>query len=369
MAENQLQNNNLQNTTINYNDPYFLSSGDNPRQQLGNMLLSGDNFINWSRGVKMALGAKNKLVFIDGTLPVPESTSPDYNKWIRNDYMVLYWLIFSMEPVIANSFIFASSARELWIDVSDRFGKSNAPLLYELHTSLSRIEQQNLSIAEYYGKLKIVWDKLQVLEGHFDCNCGALAKCSCNLIKKFSEAAETKKLIQFICGLNKSFDLVKTNLLSMEPLPTVLKAYHILQQIEKQQNISVPLIKSFDVSAFYSHKNFNSASRIMSQKKDFKKNKMDLVCDHCKRKGHSVEQCFKLVGFPDWYNNLKGKQNPGFGNSGFGSGFGNKFVAQVSDSSGQLSSSPLDIGSGSQHLPAMDSQMVTAVYKKVLKMM
>lgn len=101
-------------------------------------------------------------------------------------------------------------------------------MLYELHTSLSKIEQNSLSIAEYYGKLKSVWDKLQVLEGHFDCSCGALAKCTCDLLKKVFEAAETKKLIQFICGLNKNYDTVKTNLLSMEPLPSVLKAYHIL---------------------------------------------------------------------------------------------------------------------------------------------
>lgn len=46
MAENQLTNPNLHNSAINYNDPYFLSSGDNPRQQLGNILLNGDNYIN-----------------------------------------------------------------------------------------------------------------------------------------------------------------------------------------------------------------------------------------------------------------------------------------------------------------------------------
>ncbi|XP_074376646.1 uncharacterized protein LOC141718167 [Apium graveolens] len=142
---------------------------------------------------------------------MPDSTSSDFNKWTRNDYMVMSWLTFSTEQVISDSFILASTARDLWLDVSEHFGKSNVPLLYELQTSLSKIEQNNLSIAEYYGKLKNVWDKLQ----------------------KANEAAETKKLIQFICGLNKNYDTVKTNLLSMEPLPTVLKAYHILQQIEK----------------------------------------------------------------------------------------------------------------------------------------
>lgn len=217
MTENSEKTQSQQNIAINYNDPYFLSSGDNPRQQLGTMLFNGDNFINWSRGVKLALGAKNKLCFIDGTLPRPSTDSSDLQKWIRNDYMVMSWLTFSMEQVISDSFIFSTSARDLWLEVSERFGKSNAPLLYELHTSLVKIEQENLTIAEYYGKLKNIWDKLHVLEDHLECKCGALSKCTCEILKKVKEASETKKLIQLISGLNKTYDGVKTNLLSMEP--------------------------------------------------------------------------------------------------------------------------------------------------------
>ncbi|XP_074355632.1 uncharacterized protein LOC141695272 [Apium graveolens] len=153
------------------------------------MLLNGDNFINWSRGVKMALGAKNKLGFIDGSLIAPNSTFSDFKQWTQTDYMILFWITLSMEPVIVNSFISTASARELWID--------------------------------------IVCDKLNLLEGQLDYSGGALAKCICNLFKKVIEPTKTKKLIQF--GLNKNFDNVRTNMLTMEPLPTVLKAYHIIQ--------------------------------------------------------------------------------------------------------------------------------------------
>ena len=78
------------------------------------MLHSGDNYINWNQSVKMVLGAKNKLGFIDGSLLKPDVTSPDFNKWIRNDYIVRSWLTSSMEPVISDSFMFSSSAHVLW---------------------------------------------------------------------------------------------------------------------------------------------------------------------------------------------------------------------------------------------------------------
>ncbi|XP_074376643.1 uncharacterized protein LOC141718163 [Apium graveolens] len=271
---------------------------------------------------------------------MPDSTSSDFNKWTRNDYMVMSWLTFSTEQVISDSFIFASTARDLWLDVSERFGKSNAPLLYELQTSLSKIEQNNLSIAEYYGKLKNVWDKLQ----------------------KANEAAETKKLIQLICGLNKNYDNVKTNMLSMEPLPTILKAYHILEQIEKQQSMTINMSKVPDVSVFYSNKPSFSVPRSFQNKKDFKRSKLDLTCDHYKKKGHTVDQCFKLTGVPEWYMNLKGKN---FGVS-------TKFAANIADTSGLLRASPLDISSGSNISPAaqsMDPQLVSHVYKEIMKMM
>ncbi|XP_074361981.1 uncharacterized protein LOC141702183 [Apium graveolens] len=263
----------------------------------------------------MALGAKNKLGFINGSLPKPTNESPDFKKWIHNDYMVMSWLTSSMDQVISNSFIFVTSSSKLWNDIGERFGKSNAPLLYELHTSLSKIQQDNMTIAEYYGKLKNVWDKLNVLEGCLDCNCGAMSKCTCNLLKKAAEASETKKLIQLIYGLNKQYDSVKTNLLSMEPLPSVLKAYHILQQIEKHNHLTLNVSKTPKISAFYSQKsnqNYNSysqgSSKVMNNvKKDFKKMKLDMSCDYCKRKGHGADQCFKLVGYPDWYTTFKGK--------------------------------------------------------------
>ncbi|XP_074382125.1 uncharacterized protein LOC141724040 [Apium graveolens] len=62
---------NSYNQAVNYNDPYYLTSGDiNSLQQLG---------------------------FIDGSLSKPSENSPDLNKWIRNDYMVMSWLTSSMD--------------------------------------------------------------------------------------------------------------------------------------------------------------------------------------------------------------------------------------------------------------------------------
>ena len=38
---------------------------------------------------------------------------------------------------------------------------------------------------------------------------------------------------------------------------------------------------------------------------------MSKICDYCQKPGHDRDQCFKLVGYPEWYDDLKGKRKSG----------------------------------------------------------
>lgn len=351
------------NSAISYNDPYFLSSNDNSNAQLGHIVFSGNNYVNWSRSVSLALGAKNKLGFVDGSLLRPGDESLDLQKWIRNDYMVTGWILNSIDKSIAESFIFTPSARDLWLEIRERYGHSNAPQLYEFHRTLMATTQNDDSIVEYYNKLKKVWDQLQVLEPLPDCTFGILVKCSCGFLKKLVKADQLKKLIQFVTGLNKSYDQAKINILSMDPLPSVNRVYHMLQQIERQN--SIVNSQNVEISALMSVKNTISAANVInsrvpqgfSQKKEVKdgrKYKPDRFCDFCKMKGHLKESCFKLVGYPDWYKGKTVSQNTQ--NTNFKNFSQSKFAANVQES-------PLDISS-------QESEENNAIlYKEFLKFM
>ena len=49
----------------------FLHHGDSPSTILVSQPLSGDNYHTWSRSMIMALTAKNKVGFINGTISAP----------------------------------------------------------------------------------------------------------------------------------------------------------------------------------------------------------------------------------------------------------------------------------------------------------
>ena len=57
---------------INPAHPYFISPSDSPGTLLVNTVFDGKSFGGWKRGMWIALTAKNKSGFIDGSTVEPE---------------------------------------------------------------------------------------------------------------------------------------------------------------------------------------------------------------------------------------------------------------------------------------------------------
>ncbi|PWA55640.1 hypothetical protein CTI12_AA424070 [Artemisia annua] len=150
-------------STLNNNDPLYLASFDHPTMVLTNSPFNGNIFLGWSPNVKMALGAKFKVGFIDGTCVKPPVNDVNVQRWVRCDYMVTRWFLNSMVTELSDAFLYAQSACELWKAIGERYGQSNGPLLYQLERELSKITQGNLSIAAFFNTLKRCWDELQNL--------------------------------------------------------------------------------------------------------------------------------------------------------------------------------------------------------------
>jgi hypothetical protein len=62
------------------NNHLYLHHSDHPSIVLASQSLNGENYQTWSRAIIMALSAKNKLGFIDGTISQPKSSSEDFSQ-------------------------------------------------------------------------------------------------------------------------------------------------------------------------------------------------------------------------------------------------------------------------------------------------
>lgn len=108
-------------TIIEAYHPYFLQSSDNPGVALVTQSLTAQNYQQWSRSVKLALSAKNKLELVDGSLPKPADNSPLYAFWHRCNGMVLSWLLNLISVEIRASVVYFITAQEIWEDLAIRF--------------------------------------------------------------------------------------------------------------------------------------------------------------------------------------------------------------------------------------------------------
>ncbi|KAK4381127.1 hypothetical protein Sango_2997800 [Sesamum angolense] len=64
-----------------------LQSADHPGMGLVSISLDGTNYLSWSRAVRLALGAKQNLGFIDGKCIKPVANTEDLEQWQHADYM------------------------------------------------------------------------------------------------------------------------------------------------------------------------------------------------------------------------------------------------------------------------------------------
>jgi hypothetical protein len=208
--------------------PYYLHLGENPGAILVSPPLIGSNYQSWRKYLKRTLLAKNKLKFVNGKLPMPPEDDAHFDSWERCNDMVVSLINRTLSPVIASSVVYIDNAKTLWDDLKEWFTKGDhfrfSDLLQELHS----IKQGESSISDFYTALKSLWDDLEDLRLIEDCSC--TIECSCGCISKVKKLRESEYVICFLKGLNDSFGNVKSQILHMEPLPSIGKVYSLVLQ-------------------------------------------------------------------------------------------------------------------------------------------
>lgn len=105
---------------------------DFPGRELISFQLTSINYLAWCHSMRIALGANDKLKFIDGLYHMPMKESPDYTAWMKISCLLSAWTLNVVAKEIARSFIYVESSHTLRWDSAMRFGESNGSLVYHL---------------------------------------------------------------------------------------------------------------------------------------------------------------------------------------------------------------------------------------------
>ncbi|KAL0404495.1 UNVERIFIED_CONTAM: Retrovirus-related Pol polyprotein from transposon RE2 [Sesamum radiatum] len=92
-------------------------------------------------GIVIALRARMKLGFIDGSYVMPDRTAENYETWIRVDSKVTSGIFNAITKKISKAFLYTKTFRQLWMDLEERYGENNGPMFYQLRRVIASITQ------------------------------------------------------------------------------------------------------------------------------------------------------------------------------------------------------------------------------------
>ena len=197
--------------------PYFMHTSDHPGLILISIKIDGSKFDDWEAAMKIALEAKNKIGFVDGSLPRPLESDLNFRIWSRCNSLVKSWILNSVSTQIYRSILRLSDATDVWNDLHSRFHMTNLPRTYNLTQDIQDLRQGSLSLSDYFTKLKTLWSNLENCEEDDD-------PCTCGKAARLHQKAERAKIVKFLAGLNESYAVIRRQIIMKKTLPLLLKS-------------------------------------------------------------------------------------------------------------------------------------------------
>ncbi|XP_021603170.1 uncharacterized protein LOC110608265 [Manihot esculenta] len=268
-------------TKINADDPYHVSNSDAPGFSLVNTPLKGHNYLSWSQSVQVALRAKKKLGFINGKIKAPAPDSDDYDKWWTVDSMVVSWLLNAISKDISDAFVFCKNAKVLWDELKQRYEESNGPMIYKIERDIAGYRQGNNSVTDYYTNLNRKWDELICLT--------PLPVC-CEARTTITDYDNNRWLMQFLMGLGDEYDNREV-------------------QTDSTASSKTAAVRLAQRGSSGSRGSGHARNSFSSRKEDRKKQ----FCSKCKTAGHTIDDCFLIHGYPDWFIEMQQKRGVDIG--------------------------------------------------------
>lgn len=293
----------IKDSSQSHSSPYYIHPGENPGLVLVSPQLNNNNYHTWSRGMKRALLAKNKLQFINGKLPPLPELDPLFDAWERCNGLVISWITRSLTPSIAQSVAYVENAKVLWEELKERFTKGNhfrfSDLLQEIHST----KQGERSISEIFNFMKTSWEDLEDLRPLPSCTCHT--PCNCAAFKIIKQQRDSELVICFLKGLSDNYNTVRSQILLMDPLPSINKVFSlVLQQESSPANIAIPsskiLYNAFDNGNRFQSRGYNNGGRGRGRSSSGVRGPPK-QCTFCTRLGHTIDTCYFKHGFPSGY--------------------------------------------------------------------
>ncbi|GJS23701.1 ribonuclease H-like domain-containing protein [Tanacetum coccineum] len=211
-------------------------------------------------------------------------------------------------------------------ELKETYDKIDGSVTFNLHHKINSLTQDGSSIADYYHKLNALWKQFDALV--------ELPRCTCHAAEDFKKHNQLMKLMQFLMVFDASVSVFNSNVGNRNSN----------QRPQSSGNTTRP-------SNVTRPSTGNRRSGGGSQ----------LVCENCGFNGHTIDRCFKIIGYPPDFGKKGGSGNSTtngtiFNNSKIFNQNFNKFFCNNNRLHDALVADGLIVDSGAnQHLTYDDS--------------
>ncbi|GJT29927.1 ribonuclease H-like domain-containing protein [Tanacetum coccineum] len=268
-------------SSLDASNPLHLHANDSNRTPLISIKLTGvENYRIWASAIKLGLKTKNKMGFITGSVLKSDYVASNLlsEQWDRCNVVVLSWILGSLSQDVYLGHVFSDNAALVWKELQETYDRIDGSIVFTLLQKINSFKQGGLPVSEYYHKLNSLWREFDILTKLPDCVCEARAE--------LIDHGKLMRLMQFLMGLDDVYQPIRSSLLTREILPEVRDAFLIIAREESHRGISSSSVKTEKPQASVGDYNH-------------------LLCKNCGLKGHTIERCFEIIGYPPGF-----KRNP-----------------------------------------------------------
>ncbi|KAH9666171.1 retrovirus-related pol polyprotein from transposon RE1 [Citrus sinensis] len=222
------------------------------------IILIETNYDVWSQIMEMHLAEREKLSYIRSSTKPFEESSKEYEKCLK-----------------------------IWDALSKAFyDGSNELQVFTLNQKAFSTKQNGQPLYKFYGELVEIFRELD----HRD----KVVMKDPEDVVIYRRSVEKLRVHIFLAGLDEEFDQVCGEILRKDIIPDLEECYSLIRREDIRQSKLNKKVDS-ETSAMI--------ARQQSQRKFV--DKSSLHCTHCRKKGHTKEQCFEIIGYPDWWDTRK----------------------------------------------------------------
>lgn len=128
----------------------------------------------------------------------------------------------------AQSVLWVDKAVDVWKYLQDIFSWRDIIHIFELQEIIYAFKQNDLFVTDYFTCLKILWDEQINFKPYPLCSCEEPYECGAvNIAHNYMKY---DYVIRFLRGLNEQFANVKSQIMMIEPLPSINKVFSLVLQ-------------------------------------------------------------------------------------------------------------------------------------------